>query len=232
METNERGAYVRLQANDRTAKVCKRRLILLHACHRSAGFQRGARHREPRIIYESLGFPCFALISILHNVVVFFLASSYCFKASFRARSVGHKSARGYSQGVVRDAERCSRIIAKPPSESAVKAWFYNLTNSLQQIMNDEGVFPVLFPRRILTSVSNCRNLRSASPSFSKDGCTHRVKSVLRLAKRQNKFTLQIGAHGKTGQCCLFLFSENFCEQNSFISPPDLWAINGASPRT
>ena len=32
-------------------------------------------------------------------------------------------------------AERCSRIIAKPPSELAVKAWFYNLTNSLQQTM-------------------------------------------------------------------------------------------------
>ena len=80
-------------------------------------------------------------------------------------------------------AERCSRIIAKPPSESAVKARFYNLTNSLQQTMNDEGAFPALFPHRILTLVSNCRKLRSASPSFSKDGCIHTVKSVLRLAK-------------------------------------------------
>ena len=72
-------------------------------------------------------------------------------------------------------AERCSRIIAKPPSELAVKAWFYNLTNSLQQITNDEGAFPALVPRRILTLVSNCRNLRSASPSFSKDGCIHTI---------------------------------------------------------
>ena len=107
-------------------------------------------------------------------------------------------------------AGRCSRIIAKPPSESAVKAWFYNLTNSLQQIMNDEGTFLALFPRRILTSVSNCRNLRSASPSFSKDGCTHRVKSVLRLAKRQNKFTLQIGAHGKNWAAPSFLVFGKF----------------------
>ena len=92
-------------------------------------------------------------------------------------------------------AERCSRIIAKPPSESAVKAWFYNLTNSLQQIRNDEGAFPALFPCRILTLVSNCRNLRSASPSFSKDGCTHTVKSVLRLTKRPNNVTPRISAH-------------------------------------
>ena len=92
-------------------------------------------------------------------------------------------------------AERCSRIIAKPPSESAVKARFYNLTNSLQQTMNDEGAFPALFPRRILTLVSNCRNLRSASPSFSKDGCIHTVKSVLRLAKRPNNVTPRISAH-------------------------------------
>ena len=73
-------------------------------------------------------------------------------------------------------AERCLLIIEKPPSESAVKAWFYNLTNSLQQTMNDEGVFPALFARRILTLVSNCRDLRSASPSFSKDGSTHTMK--------------------------------------------------------
>ena len=92
-------------------------------------------------------------------------------------------------------AERCSRIIAKPPSESAVKAWFYNLTNSLQQTMNDEGAFPALFPRRILTSVSNCRNLRSTSPSFSKDGCIHTAKPVLRLAKRPNNSTPRISAH-------------------------------------
>ena len=92
-------------------------------------------------------------------------------------------------------AERCSRIIAKPPSESAVKAWFYNMTNSLQQIRNDEGAFPALFPRRILTLVSNCRNFRSASPSFSKDGCTHTVKSVLRLTKRPNNVTPRITAH-------------------------------------
>ena len=92
-------------------------------------------------------------------------------------------------------AERCSRIIAKPPSESAVKAWFYNLTNSLQQITTDEGTFPALFPRRKLTLVSNCRNLRSASPSFSKDGCTHTVKSVLRLAKRPNNVTPRISAY-------------------------------------
>ena len=92
-------------------------------------------------------------------------------------------------------AERCSRIIAKPPSKSAVKAWFYNLTNSLQKITNDEGAFPALVPRRILTLVSNCRNLRSASPSFSKDGCTHTVKSVLRLAKRPNNVTPRISAH-------------------------------------
>ena len=92
-------------------------------------------------------------------------------------------------------AERCSRIIAKPPSESAVKAWFYNMTNSLQQIRNDEGAFPALFPRSILTLVSNCRNFRSASPSFSKDGCTHTVKSVLRPTKRPNNVTPRISAH-------------------------------------
>ena len=92
-------------------------------------------------------------------------------------------------------AERCSRIIAKPPSKSAVKAWFYNLTNSLQKITNDKGAFPALVPRRILTLVSNCRNLHSASPSFSKDGCTHTVKSVLRLAKRPNNVTPRISAH-------------------------------------
>ena len=56
--------------------------------------------------------------------------------------------ARG-THGRLGPAERCSRIIAKPPSESAVKAWFYNLTNSLQQIINNEGSFPVSFPRRI-----------------------------------------------------------------------------------
>ena len=92
-------------------------------------------------------------------------------------------------------AERCSRIIAKLPLESAVKAWFYNLTNSLQQIMNDEGAFPALFPCSILTLVSNCRNVHSASLSFSKDGCIHTVKSVLRLAKWPNNFTSQISAH-------------------------------------
>ena len=92
-------------------------------------------------------------------------------------------------------AERCSLIIAKLPSESAVKAWFYNLKNSLQQTVNDEGVFPALFPRRILILVSNCRNLCSASPSFSKDGCIHTVKLVLRLAKRPNNFTPWISAH-------------------------------------
>ena len=85
---------------------------------------------------------------------------------------------------LIQTAERCSRIIAKPPSESAVKAWFYNLTNSLPRTMNDGGAFPALFSCRILISVSNCRNLCSALQSFSKDGCTHRVKSVLRLAKR------------------------------------------------
>ena len=30
----------------------------------------------------------------------------------------------------------------------------------------------------------------------------------------------------------LFSFLEIFCEQNSFVSMPDLRAINGASPRT
>ena len=95
----------------------------------------------------------------------------------------------------LRIAERCSRIIAKPPSESAVKARFYNLTHSLQQITNDGSAFPALFPRRILTLVSNCRNLRSASPSFSKDDCIHTVKSVLRLAKRSNNVTPRISAH-------------------------------------
>ena len=30
----------------------------------------------------------------------------------------------------------------------------------------------------------------------------------------------------------LFLFLENFCEQNSFVSPTDLRAIDGASPLT
>ena len=99
---------------------------------------------------------------------------------------------------IIVTAERCSRIIAKPPSESAVKAWFYNMTNSLQQIRNDEGAFPALFPRRILTLVSNCRNFRSASPSFSKDGCTHTVKSVLRLTKRPNNVTARISAHEST----------------------------------
>ena len=92
-------------------------------------------------------------------------------------------------------AERCSRIIAKPPWELAVKAWFYNLTNSLQQTTNDEGAFLALLPRRILTLVSNCRNLRSASPSFSKDGCVHTVKSVLKLAKRPSNVTPRISAH-------------------------------------
>ena len=100
---------------------------------------------------------------------------------------------------IIMCAERCLCVIAKPPSESAVQAWFYNLTNSLQQTMNDEGTFLALFPSRILTSLSNCRNLHSASPSFSKDGCTHRVKSVLRLAKRPNTFTLRISAHKKLG---------------------------------
>ena len=52
-----------------------------------------------------------------------------------------------------------------------------------------------MFPRRILTLVSNCRNLRSASPSFLKDGCTHTVKSVLRLTKRPNNVTPRISAH-------------------------------------
>ena len=31
--------------------------------------------------------------------------------------------------------------------------------------------FPVLFSRMTLTLISNCRNLRSASPSLEKDGC-------------------------------------------------------------
>ena len=91
-------------------------------------------------------------------------------------------------------AERCSRIIAKPPSDSAVKVWLYNLTNSLQQTMNDEGAFPTLFPRRILPLVSNCKNLRNASPSFSKYGCIHTVKSVLRLTKRPNNVAPRISA--------------------------------------
>ena len=97
--------------------------------------------------------------------------------------------------GIEHIAERCSRTIAKPPSKSAVKAWFCNLTNSLQQIINDEGGFPSLFPGRILTFVSNCRNLRSASPSFSKNDRTHTAKSVLRLVKRPNDFTPRISTH-------------------------------------
>ena len=92
-------------------------------------------------------------------------------------------------------AERCSRIIAKQPLDSAVKAWFYKLTNSLQQTINNARVFPVLFSHRILTFVSNCRNLCSASPSLLKDGCKHTMKSVLRLAKRPNNLTPRIWAH-------------------------------------
>ena len=72
--------------------------------------------------------------------------------------------------------------------------------------MYNAGAFQVFFPRRILTSVSNCRNFRSASPSFSKDGCKHRVKSVLRSAKRSNKVTQQVGAHGKMGNAVFSFF--------------------------
>ena len=45
------------------------------------------------------------------------------------------------------------------------------------------------------STVCHCRNFRSASPSFSKDGCTHTVKSVLRLTKRPNNVTPRISAH-------------------------------------
>ena len=75
------------------------------------------------------------------------------------------------------------------------KTRFYNPTNLLQRTLVNARDFPVLFSRRILPLVSNCRNLRNASPFFSKDGCTHAMKSVLRLAKRQNDFKLQTNSH-------------------------------------
>ena len=85
-------------------------------------------------------------------------------------------------------AERYSRINMKPPSESAAKAWFNKLTNALQQMIINAIAFLVLLSNRILALVSDCRNLHSALPSFSKDGCTPLAKSVLRLAKRPNNF--------------------------------------------
>ena len=96
----------------------------------------------------------------------------------------------------VEGAERCPRITARPPSESAVKARFYKLSNSLQQTINNARSFPILFSHSILTLVSNCINLRSASSSFWEDGCAHRVKSILRLAKRPKNLTTRIRAHG------------------------------------
>ena len=129
------------------------------------------------------------------SIVMSHIVNSHPF-SMLSAPAVHRQSvASGYPGTADWQAARCSRIIAKPPSESAVKAWFYNMTNSLQQIRNDEGAFPALFPRSILTLVSNCRNFRSASPSFSKDGCTHTVKSVLRLTKRPNNVTPRISAH-------------------------------------
>ena len=114
-------------------------------------------------------------------------------------------------------AERCSRINAKLPLESAVKTRFYNLTNLLQRTLVNARDFPVLYSHRILTLVSNCRNLHNASPSFSKDGCTHAIKSVLRFAKRPNDFKLQTNSyemhfsHAKHNRVTLVSNPKNSC---------------------
>ena len=119
----------------------------------------------------------------------YYTASTFCINYNIVERAPCVNTLSSASDWIVGPAERCSHIIAKPPSESAVKAWFYNLTNSLQQTTNNEGVFPAFFPCMILTLVSKCRNLRSASPSFSKDSCVYTMKSVLRLAKRTSNVT-------------------------------------------
>ena len=81
-------------------------------------------------------------------------------------------------------AERCSRINAKRPSESAVKVWFYKGRKYLQQTIVNARAFPVLCSHRILTLVSNCRNLRSALPSFSKTAAQTQWNPLSSLTRR------------------------------------------------
>ena len=95
-------------------------------------------------------------------------------------------------------AERCTRINAKLPSESSVRSLFSKFKNSLQKTTNDPKDFPVFFSGGILILLSNCRNLRSASPSFSKVRYTNTVKSVLRLAKHPHNFTPRFNCHEST----------------------------------
>ena len=75
------------------------------------------------------------------------------------------------------------------------KSVVLQIHKSQQQIINDSRAFLVVWSRRTLNLVSNCRNLPSASPSLEKDGCTHTVKSVLQHTKRSNNFASQVGSH-------------------------------------
>lgn len=109
--------------------------------------------------------------------------------------AMGVRQAKIAQDTILQIAERCSCINAKPSSVLVVKALFCKLTNSLQQIVDNARAFPALFLHKILTFVSNCKNLHNALPSFSKDSCTHTVNLVPRLDRRLNNFTPQIRAH-------------------------------------
>lgn len=63
-----------------------------------------------------------------------------------------------------------------------------------QQTVNDSRYSPALWSHRILTLVSNCGNLHSASPSLEKGGCRHTVKSVFQPTKCSNCFASRVGS--------------------------------------
>ena len=98
--------------------------------------------------------------------------------------------------------------------------------------MNDEEAFPAFFSMQDIDFSIKLQKFAQRFAVFF-ERRLHTQSEISPLTRQTtNKFTVQISAHKKTGQRCLFLLLENFCEQNSFVSSPDLWTINGASPHT
>ena len=87
-----------------------------------------------------------------------------------------------------------SSLRANPPSKSTVKAQFFGEQAARVSRQATRYALYCEATDNIDSSIK-FQKFRSASPSFSKDGCTNRVKSVLRLAQRQNKLTLQFSTH-------------------------------------
>ena len=95
---------------------------------------------------------------------------------------------------VINIATARSPLRANPPSKSTVKAQFFGEQAARVSRQATRYALYCEATDNIDSSIK-FQKFRSASPSFSKDGCTNRVKSVLRLAQRQNKLTLQFSTH-------------------------------------